>query len=39
MAGQILANNRPMLAFIRSLGFTIHALPGEDDVVEARLHL
>lgn len=39
IAGQILADNRPMLAFIRSLGFTIHALPGEDDVVEARLHL
>jgi acetyltransferase len=39
IAGQILADNRPMLAFIRRLGFTIHHLPDENDVVEARLVL
>ncbi len=39
IVGQILAENRPMLAFIRKLGFTIHHLPDEPDVVEARLIL
>ena len=28
-----------MLAFVRHLGFEIHRLPGEDDVLEARLTL
>jgi hypothetical protein len=28
-----------MLAFVRGLGFTIHRLPDEDGVVEARLSL
>jgi len=35
--GQILADNAPMLAFIRKLGFSIHHIPGESDIVEARL--
>jgi acetyltransferase len=39
ITGQVLADNRPMLGFMRSLGFTIHRLPEEDDVVEARLTL
>lgn len=39
ISGQILAENRPMLSFIRKLGFTIHHVPGEDDIVEARLTL
>jgi acetyltransferase len=39
IAGQVLAENAPMLAFIRKLGFTIHHLPDEPDVVEARLLL
>jgi acetyltransferase len=39
IAGQVLAENQPMLAFMRRLGFTIHRLPGEDDVVEALLTL
>jgi len=39
IAGQVLAENHPMLNFIRRLGFTIHHLPDESDVVEARLIL
>ena len=30
---------QPMLGFMRRLGFTIHRMPGEDDVVEATLTL
>jgi acetyltransferase len=37
ISGQILADNAPMLAFIRRLGFTIHHIAGESDIVEARL--
>ena len=37
--GQVLSDNAPMLAFMRALGFTIHHLPEEDGVVEARLTL
>ncbi|MDB5314589.1 MAG: family acetyltransferase [Rhodospirillales bacterium] len=37
--GQVLAENMPMLAFMRALGFTIHHLPEEEGVVEARLTL
>jgi acetyltransferase len=37
--GQVLADNAPMLAFVRHLGFTLHRLPGEEDVIEARLSL
>ncbi len=39
ITGQILADNAPMLAFVRHLGFSLHRLPGEDDVLEARLSL
>jgi acetyltransferase len=39
VSGQILAANAPMLAFIQRLGFTIAHIPGEADVVEARLTL
>ena len=39
IAGQVLADNQPMLGFMRRLGFTIHRMPGEDDVVEATLTL
>ncbi len=35
--GQILADNLPMLAFIRRLGFSIERIPGESDVLEAKL--
>jgi acetyltransferase len=37
--GQILADNARMLAFIRKLGFSVHRIPGETDVLEARLAL
>ncbi len=39
MIGQVLADNHPMLGFVRHLGFALHHVPGEDDVVEARLKL
>jgi acetyltransferase len=39
IVGQVLAENQPMLGFIRRLGFTIEHLPQEADVVEARLIL
>jgi acetyltransferase len=39
VVGQVLADNAPMLAFIRGLGFTIHRMPDEEGVVEARLVL
>ncbi len=39
ITGQILAENARMLAFIRKLGFELHRLPDETDVVEARLTL
>jgi acetyltransferase len=35
--GQILADNAPMLSFIKRLGFTIERIPGETDVLEAKL--
>jgi acetyltransferase len=39
MVGQVLADNQPMLAFVRRLGFSVRRTPGEEDVVEARLSL
>lgn len=38
ITGQILADNQPMLAFIKGLGFRIERVPGESDVVEAKLN-
>jgi acetyltransferase len=35
--GQILADNAPMLAFIKRLGFSIARIPGEPDILEATL--
>jgi acetyltransferase len=37
VVGQVLADNAPMLAFVRRLGFRVQRLPEEPDVVEARL--
>jgi acetyltransferase len=37
ISGQILADNAPMLAFIKRLGFVIERIPGENDVLEATL--
>ncbi len=35
--GQILADNAPMLGFIRRLGFTVRRMPDDADVMQARL--
>jgi acetyltransferase len=37
--GQILADNAPMLAFIKRLGFVLSRLPEEPDILEAKLTL
>jgi len=37
--GQILADNQPMLAFIRHLGFSIHRMADDPEVMEAILPL
>ena len=37
--GQILSDNAPMLAFVRHLGFTLHRLTDDPEVMEARLAL
>jgi acetyltransferase len=37
--GQVLADNAPMLAFVRHLGFSVRRMPEEPEVMEARLGL
>jgi acetyltransferase len=39
IVGQILADNAPMLAFVRHLGFVLRRVPDEPDVIEATLSL
>ncbi len=39
VVGQVLADNAPMLGFVRGLGFAVQRMPDEDGVVEARLSL
>ena len=39
MVGLVLADNAPMLAFVRKLGFGVTRVAGEPDIVEARLGL
>jgi len=39
MVGQVLADNAPMIGFVRHLGFTLRRLPDEPDVVEAKMDL
>jgi len=39
ITGQVLADNAPMLAFVRHLGFTLRRLPEQEDVFEAQLAL
>ena len=39
VAGLVLADNAPMQAFVRALGFTLRRVPGEEDVLEAVLAL
>jgi acetyltransferase len=37
--GHVLADNVPMLGFVRRLGFTVKRSPEEEDVMETRLVL
>ncbi len=39
VVGQVLADNAPMLAFVRGLGFKVRRSPEDDEVYEARLAL
>ena len=39
VVGQVLADNAPMLAFVRALGFRVQRSPDDDEVYEARLKL
>ncbi|MGI4946150.1 MAG: GNAT family N-acetyltransferase, partial [Janthinobacterium lividum] len=39
ITGQVLSENRPMLAFMRRMGFTLRRLPDEPDVMEASMIL
>ena len=39
VAGQVLSENAPMLAFMRRLGFAVRRLPDEPDVMEATRDL
>jgi len=37
--GQVMADNRPMLAFVRALGFTLKRSAEDEEIMEARLEL
>ncbi|HEY0184957.1 MAG TPA: GNAT family N-acetyltransferase, partial [Rhodopila sp.] len=39
VVGQVLADNQPMLAFVRHLGFMLHRMADDPSVMEARLVL
>jgi acetyltransferase len=39
ITGQVLADNAPMLAFMRRMGAAIHRVPGDSEVVEAVIPL
>ncbi|MDR3737533.1 MAG: GNAT family N-acetyltransferase, partial [Terracidiphilus sp.] len=39
IVGQVLADNAPMLAFVRRLGFSVRRMPEDPEVMEARLGL
>jgi acetyltransferase len=39
VVGQVLSDNAPMRAFVRHLGFTLHRMTDEPDVMEAILEL
>jgi acetyltransferase len=39
VVGQVLADNHPMLAFVRHLGFTVHRMEDDPEVMEATLVL
>jgi acetyltransferase len=37
IVGQVLADNAPMLAFVKRLGFTLGRSPEDEEVFEVRL--
>lgn len=39
VVGQVLADNAPMRSFVQRLGFSLRRVPGEPDILEARLEL
>ena len=39
VVGQVLADNQPMLAFMRHIGFTVHRMADDASVMEATLEL
>ncbi len=39
VTGQVLADNRPMLGFVRALGFTLKRSPDDEDIMEASITL
>jgi acetyltransferase len=39
VTGQVLANNQPMIGFVKALGFTLRRSPDDDEVMEARIAL
>ena len=39
IVGQILSDNQPMLTFVRHLGFTVHRMHDDPEVMEARFML
>jgi acetyltransferase len=39
IVGTVLADNHPMIGFVRHLGFAVRHVPDEADVVEAVLEL
>jgi acetyltransferase len=39
IAGQVLADTQPMIAFVRHLGFKVQRMAGEEDVLDVRLPL
>jgi acetyltransferase len=39
VVGQVLADNQPMLGFVRALGFSLRRSADDDEVMEARLTL
>ena len=39
ITGQVLSDNAPMLAFVRHLGFQVRRVPGDAEVVEAKLSI
>jgi acetyltransferase len=39
VSGQVLADNRPMISFVKALGFTLRRSPDDDEVMDAKIAL